>query len=44
MNTRTTIAIDRMTRGALAKMGGKDSTFDSIIRQLLKKSGVSTHE
>ena len=40
MNTPTTIAIEKRTRDILAKIGDKDSTFDSIICQLLKKAGM----
>ena len=33
----TTIAVSLETREALAQLGGKDSTFDSIITKLLKE-------
>lgn len=33
----TTIAISKIVRNQLASIGTKDSTFDDIIQELLKK-------
>lgn len=33
----TTISIEKITRDRLASLGTKDSTFDQIIVELLKK-------
>lgn len=37
MMTMTSIAIKKQTRNQLALLGTKDSTFDEIIRTLLKQ-------
>lgn len=38
----TTISIKRETRNLLATIGNKDSTFDSIIQQLIKSWNEKT--
>lgn len=37
MSNKTSIAILKETRNQLANIGNKDSTFDEIIRELIKK-------
>ena len=37
MMSMTSIAIHKETRNQLASLGNKDSTFDEIIQELLKK-------
>jgi len=37
MDKKTSIAILKETRNQLASIGTKDSTFDDIIKRLLKK-------
>ena len=37
MMTMTSISIKKETRNQLASLGTKDSTFDSIITELVKK-------
>jgi len=36
--TKTTISIDEETRDRLAALGGKDDTFDVIVRRLLDRA------
>lgn len=35
---KTTIALYKTTRNELARFGGKDSTFDEIVRKLLEST------
>ena len=35
MNRITSLRVSRETRNRLAEMGGKDDTFDQIIRRLI---------
>jgi len=37
MNNKTSIAITKETRDQLASLGTKDSNFEDIIKELLKK-------
>ena len=37
MEPKTTISISKIIRDRLASLGTKDSTFDEIIKQLLKQ-------
>lgn len=37
MNNKTNVSITKDTRNELAKLGTKDSTFEDIIRELLRK-------
>ena len=37
MENKTSIAISKKLRNQLASIGTKDSTFDDIIKRLLKK-------
>lgn len=35
---KTTITVEKETRNILASLGTKDSTFDQIIQNLIKKA------
>ena len=37
MDDKTSIAVSKVIRNKLALLGNKDSTFDDIIQQLIKK-------
>ena len=37
MNGKTTIAVSKSIRDQLASIGNKDSTFDEIVQQLIKR-------
>jgi len=40
MATKTSIAVSRTIRDQLASLGTKDSTFEEIIKQLLKQGSA----
>jgi hypothetical protein len=37
MKNKTSITVSKKTRDQLAEVGDKDSTFDGIIRKMIKK-------
>jgi len=44
MNEVTCLRVSRNTRDKLAKMGGKDQTFDQIVNGLIEKSAGEINE
>ena len=37
MNNKTTISVSKFIRDQLASIGNKDSTFNEIVKKLIKK-------
>ena len=44
MNEVTCLRVSRNTRDKLAKIGGKDQTFDQIVNGLIEKSAGEINE
>jgi len=44
MNESTCLRVSRSTRDKLAKLGGKDQTFDQIVNGLIEKSSGESYE
>jgi len=44
MNEVTCLRVSRITRDKLAKIGGKDQTFDQIVNGLIEKSAGESNE
>ena len=44
MNEVTCLRVSRITRDKLAKMGGKDQTFDQIVNGLIEKSNSGENQ
>ena len=44
MNDVTCLRVSRITRDKLAKIGGKDQTFDQIVNGLIEKSAGESNE
>jgi len=44
MNEATCLRVSKSTRDKLAKLGGKDQTFDQIVNGLIEKSSGESYE
>ena len=44
MNEETCLRVSRITRDRLAKIGGKDQTFDQIVNGLIEKSNSGENQ